>query len=185
MKSLQLDSPHAIIVVGIQGSGKSFFAQKFSDTFKAPFIDESVFMMATRDEKAGKQLMTDVLNELIKTGSSLVIEQAFSSKTTRQELNKKLTKSGYTPLYVWVQVDAETAIARSARLYRIRESEYRESMKAFNPPVESEKALVISGKHTFATQAKAILKRISASRPRPSQPPAQRSQPPRGQIIVR
>jgi len=56
MKSLQLDKPHAIVVIGIQGSGKTFFAEKFATTFKAPYIEQAFFNGAARDAKAASDL---------------------------------------------------------------------------------------------------------------------------------
>ncbi len=183
MKSLQLDKPHAIVVIGIQGSGKSFFARKFADTFNAPFLEQSVFQLAARDETAAGQLMDDMIDELLKTNRSVVLELALSSRAERTELTKRLRSAGYVPLLVWVQVDVDTAMARAYRTTGTGQGEYRERGRRFSQPHASERSLVISGKHTFATQAKAVLKKLSS--PRPVQTPAPRAQPSRGQIIVR
>jgi predicted kinase len=83
MKSLQLDKPHAIIVIGIQGSGKTFFASKFADTFNAPFIEQAAFEAATNDDETAQTLMRNVLGEMLKTGRSIVIEMTLSSRTDR------------------------------------------------------------------------------------------------------
>lgn len=183
MKSLQLDKPHAIITIGIQGSGKTFFAEKFADTFNAPFIEQAFFTKHGRDEAAATSLMTRALIETIKTGRSIVIELAQATRNERLELAAIMRKAGYVPLFVWVQVDTETAMARTHRSLGTTQAEYRENLKRFAPAHPSEHALVISGKHTFATQAKAVLKKLSA--PRQIQPPVERKQPTRGQIIVR
>lgn len=184
MKSLQLSSPHAIVVIGIQGSGKSFFAGKFAETFNAPLLDEQAFVAAAGDE-AGTRLMNDVLNEFLKTGRSIMIEQSLSSRSERTDLTRLLKKAGYVPLYVWVQVDVATATFRSQKSYGVSEDDYAQSLRKFSPPHASEKALVISGKHTFATQAKAVLKKLSVPRATASPQQSPRQQPSRGQIIVR
>lgn len=184
MKSLQLEKPHAIVTIGIQGSGKTFFAEKFADTFNAPFIEQSLFVRNARDGVAAEELMSSVLTETIKTGRSIVIELAFASRNERLELASVLRKAGYVPLFVWVQVDIETAMNRTSRALGLNHDEYRENLRRFSPAHQSERALVISGKHTFATQAKAVLKKLSAPR-QVQQPPAERKQPTRGQIIVR
>lgn len=190
MKSLQLDSPHAIIVIGIQGSGKTFFAHKFADTFKAPFIEQSLFTDAAAHPETGAALFETVIKEVAKTGRSLVIELSLSSRTERSDLARDLKQAGYTPLFVWVQVDTETAMARTYKTSKLSAADYQERASRFSQPHPSEKALVISGKHTFATQAKAVLRRLTVprtSRPSPVQPAAEQrpQQPPRGQIIVR
>jgi len=184
MKSLQLEKPHAIIVIGIQGSGKSFFAEKFADTFNAPFVEQAAFMRAAKDLPAAEALVQDMLKQMLKTGRSVVVELALSSRTERAELSKQMRKAGYVPLFVWVQVDTETAMNRAQRGSGISAADYQTNLRRFNAPHATERALVISGKHTFATQAKAVLKKLSAPRQiiRPSVEPRPHS---RGQIIIR
>ncbi len=184
MKSLQLDKPHALVVVGIQGSGKTFFAQKFADTFNAPFIEQAQFKKNATDDAAADTLMASMISEISKTGRSIVVELDLTSRTERSELTKRLKADGYVTMFVWVQIDTDTAISRAYRTSRVDEASYRERMRAFSPPHPTEKALVISGKHTFATQAKAVLKKLAS--PRPVQLPTEpRTTPSRGQIIVR
>lgn len=183
MKSLQLERPHAIIVIGIQGSGKSFFAEKFAETFNAPYVEQAAFERAVSNEAAAKELMLSVLTEMLKTGRSIIVELTLATKAERAELSKLLRHAGYAPMYVWVQVDLETAINRAHRSSGTSSAEYRERLRRFSLPQQSERALVISGKHTFATQAKAVLRKLSPTRPSPE--PPHRPQPQRGQIIVR
>ncbi len=183
MKSLQLDKPHAVVAIGIQGSGKTFFAKKFADTFNAPFMEEAFFVENAKDETAALNILSVTLTELLKTGRSIVIEQSHSSRAERTELTKVLRSAGYVPLFVWVQVDLDTAMSRAYRATRLSQEEYKIAMRKFTPPHSTERPLVISGKHTFATQAKAVLKKLSA--PRAAQPPVERRQPVRGQIIIR
>lgn len=191
MKSLQLDKPHAIIVIGIQGSGKTFFAEKFASTFKAPYIEQALFNDSARDMAAAKHLFDSVLTQTLKAGKSIVLELAFSSRAERADITRTLIKAGYVPMYVWVQVDVETAITRSRKTSGVSEQEYRDESKRFSAPLQSEKALVISGKHTFATQAKAVLKKFSTPRPpqqsveRPQAQSQPQPQSQRGQIVVR
>src|SRR6476620_7769785 len=100
MKSLQLDKPHAIIVVGIPGSGKTFFAKKFADTFNAPYLDQSLFDQAAKDAESARFLQSQLLEELLKTGRSIVVEQTLSNRTERSDINRVLRQAGYAPLYV-------------------------------------------------------------------------------------
>ncbi|MGB3945795.1 MAG: AAA family ATPase [Candidatus Saccharimonadales bacterium] len=184
MKSLQLDKPHAIVTVGIQGSGKTFFAEKFSETFNAPFIEQGKFLESSKDVDAAESLMQLMIKQMIKTGRSVVIELSLSSRVERSELAKTLRAAGYVPLFVWVQVDADTAMNRTYRSSGIGQDEYKANHKRFSAPHSTEHPLVISGKHTFATQAKAVLKKLSAPRTSVSRPIDPRP-PTRGQIIVR
>ena len=38
MKSLSLAKPLVLVVIGLPGAGKSFFARQFSETFGAPMV---------------------------------------------------------------------------------------------------------------------------------------------------
>lgn len=189
MKSLQLESPHAIIVIGIRGSGKTFFARKFAETFKAPFLEQEKFYLCARDTHFGDDLFASVSNEIAKTNRSLVIELISATRTERTELAKRLRSHGYVPMFVWVQVDEETANYRARKKAKLFDGNQLPEYGNFSIPHVSEKALVISGKHTFATQAKAVLRKLTGPRPQqgshPTPQPPRPSQPSRGQIIIR
>lgn len=164
MKSLSLGQPHAIVMVGIPGSGKSFFAEKFADTFNAPYIEMAYFRHFAGDDKAANELVRRVIKEVAKTKQSMVLEVDSATRTSRTELAKELKALGYVPLFIWVQTDIHTAATRSAKAYNMPKSEHADRVKTFSPPHETEKALVISGKHTYATQARIVLKRLSGPR---------------------
>lgn len=184
MKSLSLTQPHAIVMVGIPGSGKTFFATKFSDTFHAPLVSTEHIAPHARDAEAAHRIADTHLDELLKTGQSLVLEVAASTRTERMNLAKKLRSKGYTPLIVWVQTDEDTARQRIAKDKAKDESTFDGQVRRFTPPHENEKPLVISGKHTYASQAKVVLKRLSAPRADISThttPPVRRH----GSIVVR
>ena len=63
----------------------------------------------------------------------------------------------YTPVLVWVQTDQRTAMSRSLKTYDITKEMYEQLVKQFEPPQANESAVVVSGKHTYATQAKTVL----------------------------
>lgn len=162
MKSLQLEKPHAIVVVGIQGSGKSFFAEKFADTFAAPYIDDRQFIEHAKSEGDARMIATTMLLELLKTKKTIIVETD-GSKDNRTELAKLFKDAGYEMMLVWVQTDATTAMTRTRKAIGVKPQEYKDALKQFSAPQENEQPIVISGKHTFASQAKAILKKLSTS----------------------
>ncbi len=182
MKSLSLEQPHAIVMVGIPGSGKTFFAQKFADTFHAPFLEQAILEQYVTDETVIEGLVNHFITEFIKTKQSIVLEVDTDSRARRSELARQLKSSGYTPLFVWVQTDADAASMRTLKTRGMSVDEHFTRYKRFSPPHSSEHALVISGKHTYASQAKIILKKLSAPRANIS---THRIPPARGKIIVR
>lgn len=164
MKSLSLGQPHAIVMVGIPGSGKSFFAEKFAETFGAPYVEAALYRHLAKDEESAEKLIEHAINQLITSKQSIVLEIDTDARNVRTELAKKLKNLGYQHLFVWVQTDKNTAANRCKKSFGMDSYEHDEKVRRFSPPHESEKALVISGKHTYATQARMVLKRLSAPR---------------------
>ncbi len=166
MKSLSLSKPHALIMVGLPGSGKSFFAHQFADTFSAPYVSvDTILEITGTSHEAAVTLVHHQLTEIMKTKSSLIVEASTYSRADRTELTKLCRNHGYEPLLVWVQVDELAARARSLKAKPYRSANDHDKIaKRFSPPHATEKPVVISGKHTYATQAKIVLKRLSLPR---------------------
>jgi predicted kinase len=186
MKHLSLTKPHVIVMVGIPGSGKTFFAEKFAETFHAPYVNYG--KIAALAGESADQLMEYQLNELLKTGQSVIVEGNTDTRTARIELAKKARAAGYEPLLVWVQTDLATAKARAAKTSGLTGDDYDKAVKRFTAPTPPEKPVVLSGKHTSATQAKVILQRLSAPRAdisTHSTPPTRLEQPTRRNITIR
>jgi len=69
------------------------------------------------------------------------------------------------------QTDEQTASARSLARNNKREgdkyntalsaSQFKQLTSSFNPPVKTEDYVVISGKHTYTTQAKMVLRKLA------------------------
>ena len=193
MKSLSLAKPHLLIMAGIPGSGKSFFAEKFSETFNAPFVSYHHLQNMIGNESAATDVTAYMLAEVMKSGQSLLLETKTDTRKERLELARFARTQGYEPLFVWVQTDVETAKSRAARpgktkTNRILSSEEHERLaKRFTPLVASETHVVISGKHTYASQARVVLTKLSAPRAEisgHSQPPVRPETPGRRNISI-
>ncbi|MFZ3009839.1 MAG: zeta toxin family protein [Candidatus Microsaccharimonas sp.] len=172
MKPLTPTTPHAIIMVGIPGSGKTTFAERFAHTFQAPIINlRAIARMTDVADDAAQTLSLHLLDELMKTSRSLIYEGATHSKVNRQMLAKKVSQAGYQPLFVWVQTESIESKRRATKRQKddsqLSNDEFDAAIKRFTPPSINEKAIVISGKHTYASQLKIVLKHI-ASHQRPN-----------------
>jgi len=64
MKPLSLSKPHVIVTVGIPGSGKSFFAEHFAATFKAPLISGERIRKELFGDKQRSDEQTAISNKL-------------------------------------------------------------------------------------------------------------------------
>jgi predicted kinase len=182
MKSLSLSKPHLIVMVGVPGAGKSFFSDHFADTFSAPIVSwnairSDLFNEPTHakeeDEIVGR-VASALLEQLLKTGVTVLYEGGTHTRVSRQALAKQAAKAGYETLFVWVQVDTPTAKSR-AKKQGISSEVFDQHTRAFTSLAESEPFIVISGKHTYPTQLKIVLKRLSA----PRVAAAAQSEPPR------
>lgn len=169
MKSLRLSRPHAVMMVGIPGSGKTFFAERFAELFDAPYIDTLVLEQASREGEAGN-VIAYVMSELAKTKQTFVYEGNSDTRVSRTEFARWARDKGYQPMFVWVQLDTTTAKARTKKNGTISQEEFLFTVKSFSPPHTEEKAVVISGKHTFATQLKVVLNYLSKNNRSDSQP---------------
>ena len=173
MKPLSLAKPHLIVMVGAPGAGKSFFATHFSRIFSTPMVSwhnirDELFNRPdyTKHEDAIVERVADhLLAELFKTGATILYESSVQSQVDRQAIAQAAKAAGYETLFVWVQVDTATAKARAVK-NGLSLAQYERYEKTFTPPKESDSPVVISGKHTYASQLKIVLVRLSQSRAR-------------------
>lgn len=166
MKPLTPASPHAIIMIGIPGSGKSTFADRFADTFQAPIVSQTKLQREYGLSLAhADKLRASILTEYMKTHRTVLIDGGFDAKERREALVRNLVKAGYRPLIVWVQTDTAEAHRRATRPYPrgsgLDDAAFDVLLNEFEAPGEKEKMVVISGKHTYTSQLKIILKQLA------------------------
>lgn len=166
MKPLTPASPHAIIMIGIPGSGKSTFADRFADTFKAPIVSQTRLQreLDLTDDEA-RQLRDFILSEYMKTHRTVLIDGGLDNKEQRDETVLRLVKAGYRPLIVWVQTDTGESLRRASKPFPkgsgLTPEAFDALVDAFDPPHAKEKTVVISGKHTYTAQLKIILRQLA------------------------
>lgn len=159
-------------MVGIPRSGKSFFAEHFADTFKAPIISfdqlrNKIFDNPAFNDDEDKiicKVADHMLDEILKTKRTVIYEGQTSLRAERMAISKKARDAGYEPLFIWVQTETTAAMKRSLQPSiekpAIDINEFNIKLKRFSTPHKTEKAVVISGKHTYASQLKIILKHL-------------------------
>lgn len=190
MKALQLTKPHILTVVGGPASGKTAFATKFSDTFNAPYIDAKKFLSVSQDPTSALPLVFEVLKQLQKTNQTIVYEGFSGTRAERLQIAKLCRDNGYDQLLVWVQTDPSVAYGRATKRSRsnpepMSDEDFEREQKRFTPPSPQEKAVVISGMHTPASQTKAVLKRLAELRQQILEKRDETStRPPRRPVII-
>lgn len=171
-----------MMVVGTPGSGKSFFARRFADMFAAPIVsyDEICWRLfpetgyTKEEETVVSHLMKLQIDQLIKTQKTFIIDGAVNTRVARMAVERLGKKHDYDTLTVWVQTDDGTAEYRSAKRSPTRDGDklnrpmpeeiFARFLKRINPPTERENHVVISGKHTFTTQARTVLRKLVPAR---------------------
>jgi predicted kinase len=150
-------------MVGIPGSGKSFFAEHFSNTFKSPIISLSRIqekLGGDIDAKSIDDISNYLLDEMLKTGQTIVYDGNTNMNIDRQKIAKKAKANGYEPLFIWTQTDMATSKKRSKKSLASPDV-FDAILKKFSPPNKTENTVVISGKHTYSSQLKIVLKRLA------------------------
>ena len=163
-------------MVGVPGAGKTQFASEFAEMFGAPRLDCAVLAELSDDETKVNLASGAILKELMKTRQTIVFEGATEKRAWRMELARAARAAGYKVLLVWVQTDLPTAKARWMKTKGGDEALFEHKMKQFSAPHASESCIVISGRHTYTTQARALLKKLSEGA-RPTTPPAAQQTP--------
>ena len=178
MKSLSTSKPLVLLMVGIPGAGKSHFARQFADVFHTPLVsyDKIHYMLfsepqfSKEEELLVASIMNSQIRELLKTQKTFIIDGAVNSRAARMEVERIARKHDYGTLTIWVQLDDDSAHYRATTRNKKRpgdkynskmsDEQFRGQSKRINPPAGKEENVVVSGKHTFASQAKAVLKKI-------------------------
>lgn len=168
MTSLHLSRPHAIMMVGLPGSGKSFFASQFATTFNAPYIDALTLTSYAKDVPAAMKIITNFASQIARTNQTFIYEGDTDSRALRTEFAQFARNHGYQPLIVWVQVDEKTAKDRTIKAGKMDEDTFYTVCKGFSAPHPSEKPIVVSGKHTYTSQARVVLAHLSKSLAQPA-----------------
>jgi predicted kinase len=198
MKSLSFSKPHLIIMMGIPGSGKSFFAEHFAETFKAPIVSshrlsQELFDSHTfnkNNTETVNQVALYMLNEIFKTGRTIIYDGQANSITERNLITKKSLDADYEPLFVWVQTEPSTAKKRATKFGAnkpaLNNVQFDTELKKFVVPHKNDKVIVISGKHNYASQLKIVLKHLVEPRAQiEKQPELSSSKPINHNILIR
>lgn len=181
MKTLSFARPLLLMMIGLPGAGKSFFATQFATTFNTPLVsaDRVRFELfahpaySAEEHNIISRILGNELQELLKTKSTILIDGNCNTAAERKQLAAAAKKYGYESLIVWVQTDEATAQQRATRRkpskddktfsHSLTDSQFTGIAKRFSHP-QREPYVVISGKHSYGTQAKMVLRKLANTR---------------------
>jgi len=177
MKTLSIAKPLVIMIVGLPGAGKSYFAKQFADTFSVPLIcgDDiraELFAKPTFSSDENQiigRIQDLMLEQLLKIKGSVIIDGNNNAKIERLKTQKLAKQNGFETLVVWVQTNPDLAKSRAlknadkpTKHLAITEEQFNQVQKNLAQPT-TENYVVISGMHTYSTQAKTVLRKLATN----------------------
>lgn len=180
MKHLQLTPPLLIITMGYPGSGKSYFARQFAETYGLARISEDRIRYELFEKPLFNNDEADIisrvggymLEQLMQTENTILYEGSFLSRKERKAAEELAKKNGYRLLVVWLQTDIETSAQRAAtrdrrnpdskHAFELDRHTFNNIKDRLERPGEKEIFVVVSGKHAHKSQSLTVLRKIAA-----------------------
>lgn len=177
MPKIILSKPALICLYGYPGSGKTYVARNLANEIQlaqvsADRIRNELFQTPRYDAQENAivtHLMDYMSEEFLSAGVSMVYDTNALRAVQRRRLRELARKHKAAYLLIWIQVDLDTAFARTQdRDRRTADDKYAEpqtrstyerQLSGMQNP-QGEDYLVISGKHTFSTQKNLIINRL-------------------------
>lgn len=147
----------ALLIFGAPCSGKTTFCEKFAKKFGLAYYNLDDLRL--NDGFSRSQIMT-LLALIMRTGQTIVVEGGLSTEKERKEVRELVRRCGYEPSLIWIQTDAATIRARlKAKFKNVAKAKeiYDAAINQIEAPTETEKPIILSGKHTFETQTRHVV----------------------------
>ncbi|HET7827271.1 MAG TPA: ATP-binding protein [Candidatus Saccharimonadales bacterium] len=177
MTKIILNKPALICLYGFPGSGKSYVARSLTEIMEIAHVSSdrirSELFARPRYDAQENAIVTHLMDymseEFLAAGLSVVYDTNALRSAQRRKLRELARKHKAEYLLIWLQIDIDSAFGRTQnRDRRTTDDKFAEpqTRETFNRQVagmqnpEGEDYVVISGKHTFATQKSAIINRL-------------------------
>lgn len=172
-----LSKPTLFMMYGFPGSGKTYFARQLCELMGAAHVqgDRIRFELfeTPRYDKQENEVITHLMEymaeEFLKAGVSVVFDINAMRLSQRRTLRDMARKTRAAHLLIWLQIDADSAFARTTSRDRRKSDDkyampldrdiFEKQLTNMQNP-QNEDNIVISGKHTFNTQRAAVMKKL-------------------------
>lgn len=170
--------PILILLYGFPGSGKTYFARNIAENLECAHVHSDrirheLFEEPRFDEHETQiisHLMDYMTNEFLGAGVSVVYDTNMIRKTSRHKMREMARKRGVQTILVWFQVDAASSFKRLRQRDRRKlddkfaieydQEDFRRYASRMQHPEPTEDYIVISGKHTFASQKTTFMRKL-------------------------
>lgn len=170
--------PLLILLYGFPGAGKTFFARQLCEQLLAVHVHgDRIRSELFEEPNYGKEethvvnsIMQYMTGEFLSAGVSVVYDTNAMRAAQRVNLRNMAKKAGAEAILVWLQIDPESAYARSTQRDRRKTDDkysraldragFEQLVSGMQNPQATERYQVISGKHVFTTQKSAILRHL-------------------------
>lgn len=177
MSKSRLLRPTIVMLYGLPGSGKTFFARQASEMLGIPHISSDriryeLFEKPTfsKDEQAVVfNIMMIMLEQFTRSGLSALLDVSLGRAADRKLIREFAKKHKIETMLLWLQADSESCFARiKTRDRRKSDDQYsadmsREQFDTLERHMQTptgEDAVVISGKHLFESQRNVFLRKL-------------------------
>lgn len=177
MSKIVLSKPTLICLYGYPGSGKSYLARNLAESLDLANVSSdrirSELFQSPRYDPQENAIVTHLMDymseEFLSAGVSLVYDTNALRSSQRRKLRELARKHKAEYILIWLQIDIDSAFSRTQdRDRRTSDDKYAEpqtkntfdrQLNGMQNP-DGEDYIVISGKHTYATQKGAVINRL-------------------------
>jgi predicted kinase len=177
MAKIVLSKPALICLYGFPGSGKSYLARNLTEDIQLANVSSdrirSELFQSPRYDAQENAVVTHLMDymseEFLNSGVSVVYDTNALRAAQRRKLRELARKHRVEYLLIWLQIDIDSAFARTQeRDRRTSDDKYAEpqTKNSFDRQLTGmqnplgEDYIVVSGKHTFTTQKGAVINRL-------------------------
>jgi predicted kinase len=178
MSKKSTTKPFFLMLYGYPGSGKTYFARQFCENFKsahlqADRIRSELFSAPAYDKQENaiiNQIMNYMSEEFLSAGLSVAYDSNALKAGQRRMLKNLAIKNGAVPLTIWFQTDTDSAFMRNSKRDRRKaddkyaaqwnNEDFQIIIDQMQNPTEAENYAVVSGKHLFAMQQSAVVRKL-------------------------